>query len=177
MTRLVAITALLLALTACGRTQPDVDLSQVGATEFALEDRQAAPSIAGPSLATGGDVAATDSIGNVTVINAWASWCAPCLTEMPILADVQRAFPDVRFLGLNALDDATSAMQFVEDVRVPFDSIRDPDGEILASLPGVPPRALPSSLVIDKQGRIAATIIGPVKEGQIDAILQRLESE
>jgi thiol-disulfide isomerase/thioredoxin len=166
-----------LMLVGCGRTPPDVDTSQIGTTQFSIDERTMAPMIAGPSLATGEVVDVADYAGEVTVINAWASWCAPCLTEMPILIAAKSEYPNVRFLGLNTLDDQTSASQFAEDLGLTFDSIRDPEGEILASIPGLPPRALPSSIVLDKQGRIATRIIGPVEDGQLNTILDELLSE
>jgi hypothetical protein len=82
-----------------------------------------------------------------------------------------RILPVVQFLGLNALDEQTSASQFAEDLGLTFNSIRDPGGELLASNPGVHPRALPSSIVIDKQGRVATRIIGPVEDGQPNVVL------
>jgi len=170
-------TAITLLLAGCGRTPPDVDTSQIGVTQFPIDERTLAPRITGPSLATGELINLAESTGQVTVLNAWASWCAPCLTEMPILNEAQAQYPNVQFLGLNALDDQTSASQFAEDLGLTFDSIRDPEGELLANIPGVPPRALPSSIVIDKQGRIATRIIGPVEDGQLNNILDDLLSE
>jgi thiol-disulfide isomerase/thioredoxin len=170
-------TAIAVLLAGCGRTPPDVDTSQIGITQFPADERAAAPKLAGPSLATDEVINLADSTGQVTVLNAWASWCAPCLTEMPILIEAQAQYPNVQFLGLNALDDQTSASQFAEDLGLTFDSIRDPEGELLATIPGVPPRALPSSIVIDKQGRIATRIIGPVEDGQLNTILDELLSE
>lgn len=178
MRSLVALTAIItLTLVGCGRTPPDVDTSQVGITQFPIDERAAAPQIEGPSLTTGQVIDLADSSGQITVLNAWASWCAPCLTEMPILIEAQAQYPDVQFLGLNSIDEQTSASQFAEDLGLTFDSIRDPEGELLASIPGVPPRALPSSIVIDKQGRIATRIIGPVEDGQLNDILDDLLRE
>lgn len=173
----VLVMAIAVILTGCGRTPPDVDTSQVGITQFPLDERVPAPQIAGPSLATNEIIDVAASTGQVTVLNAWASWCAPCLTEMPILIEAQAQYPDVKFVGLNALDEQTSASQFAEDLGLTFDSIRDPEGELLATIPGVPPRALPSSIVIDKQGRIATRIIGPVEDGQLNDILDDLLRE
>lgn len=178
MKSLVVLTAVIgLTLVGCGRTPPDVDTSQVGITQFPIDERVTAPQIEGPSLATGQVIGLADSSGQVTVLNAWASWCAPCLTEMPILIEAQAQYPDVQFLGLNTLDDQTRALQFAEDLGLTFDSIRDPEGELLARIPGVPPRALPSSIVIDKQGNIATRIIGPVEDDQLNDILDDLLRE
>jgi thiol-disulfide isomerase/thioredoxin len=163
------------ALGACGRAPQEVDLSAVGTVVFEAGEREPAPALRGPSLATGNDLAVGP--GQLTVLNSWASWCAPCLTEMPMLIDAAANHPGVRFIGLNAIDDEVQASQFVEDLGITFDSIRDPEGELLATIPGVPPRALPSTVVLDSQGRIAARIIGPIKEGQLDTILDDLIAE
>jgi thiol-disulfide isomerase/thioredoxin len=171
------VIALLLGFTilGCGRTSGDVDLNAVGITEFPGTERVPAPEIIGPSLETGDTLAVNR--GSLTVVNAWASWCAPCLTEMPILIKANRDYPDVQFIGLNVQDDDLNARQFVEDLGINFDSIQDPEGAILATIPGVPPRALPSTIIIDDQGRIAARIIGPVEEQQLTEILDRLTRE
>jgi len=175
MRRVITLGLLALALVGCGRTAGDVDLSQVGTVRIPIAERERAPAIEGPSLASGNPIGLEP--GQVTVLNSWASWCAPCLTEMPILIDAAASHPEARFLGLNAIDDQIKARQFVEDLGITFDSIRDPDGALLATIPDVPPRALPSTIIVDSQGRIAARIIGPVQEGQLDAILEDLRAE
>jgi thiol-disulfide isomerase/thioredoxin len=173
----VVLLGCILALTACGRTPATVDTNQVGTTQIPLGERSPAPELIGPSLSTGDVIGLADSPGRVTVVSSWASWCAPCVTEMPILIKAQAENPDARFLGLNTLDDRTNAEQFVEDLGITFDSIHDPEGQLLATIPGVPPQALPSTIVIDKQGNIATRIIGEVKEGQLDDILDGLARE
>lgn len=99
--------------------------------------------------------------GSPLVINAWASWCAPCIEEAPILAAAaQDPETGAGFLGLRVMDGDAEPVPAL--AALPFSHIMDTDGAILASIPGVPPRALPSTTVLDAQGRIAAQRIGPL---------------
>ena len=171
--RVVLIAVLVTAfVSGCGRTPPAVDPSQVGVERFEPGERPQLPPIAGDTLA-GTPLDLADLRGNVVVLNSWASWCGPCLIEMPILIEAADRYQDrgVTVIGLNALDEEANATAFVEDLGITFDSIRDADGVILASLPDVPPRALPNTLIIDPQGNIAARIIGPVDEPMLTDIL------
>lgn len=99
--------------------------------------------------------------GAPLVINAWASWCAPCLEEAPILTEAATSEGvSAGFLGLRVMDDVNEPPPAL--AALPFDHIIDADGTLLASIPGVPPRALPSTTVLDAQGRISAQRIGPL---------------
>ncbi|MSY17083.1 MAG: redoxin domain-containing protein [Actinobacteria bacterium] len=117
--------------------------------------------------------------GSVVVLNSWASWCAPCIEETPelIAASLRTASSDVVFVGLNVKDEPTKARKFVEQLQIPYDSIMDPEGALLATLPEVPPGALPSTLVIDRTGRVAVRIIGQVPPGELAGILEAVSAE
>lgn len=176
---LVAFSAIcLLLLPGCGRDTPTPDASQVGTELFPVGEREPAPPLAGPTL-TGSSASLSQELGNIVVVNAWASWCAPCLEEMPILIADAEKYRDrgVTFLGLNTSDQLRSAEQFAEDLGMNFDSIRDPDGTLLEQIPGVPPRALPSTIVVDHRGDIAARIIGPVADDGLTEIIEGLLAE
>jgi thiol-disulfide isomerase/thioredoxin len=166
------------ALAGCGRTPPDVDPGLVGVEQFAPGEREPAPQIRGTTL-TGEPFDLADYRGSTVVLNSWASWCAPCLIEMPVLIDAANTYADsgVRVIGINALDDPTNAGYFVEDLGIPFASVQDSDGAILASLPGVPPRALPNTLVIDADGNVAARIIGPLTDSILNEVLQGVQGK
>jgi len=102
-----------------------------------------------------------DLRGQPLVINAWASWCAPCLEEAPILtAAANDPRTQAQFLGLRVMDDMGEAPPALAEL--PFTSLLDRDGALLVSIPGVPPRAIPSTTVLDAEGRIAAQRIGPL---------------
>ena len=119
------------------------------------------------------DGLAIDSVelrGQPLVINAWASWCAPCIEEAPILSEAAQDPRSVaNFLGLRVMDDAAEPPPIL--AAMPFASLVDTEGYLLASIPGVPPRAIPSTTVLDSQGRIAAQRIGPLTPEILDQML------
>jgi thiol-disulfide isomerase/thioredoxin len=118
-----------------------------------------------------------DMTGDIVVVNAWASWCPPCIEELPLLAAAATDFADdgVTFLGLNSLDDPIAAAGLLASSTYP--SIDDRDGAVLATIPGVPPRSLPSTVILDRQGRLAVRVIGPLQPGQLEETLTTLLAE
>ncbi|CAB5017343.1 unannotated protein [freshwater metagenome] len=136
------------------------------------------PLITGATL-SGAQLDLATLAGSVVVLNSWASWCAPCIEETPelIAASLRTASSDVVFVGLNVKDEPTKARKFVEQLQIPYDSIMDPEGALLATLPEVPPGALPSTLVIDRTGRVAVRIIGQVPPGELAGILEAVSAE
>jgi thiol-disulfide isomerase/thioredoxin len=104
-----------------------------------------------------------DFAGDVLVVNFWASWCGPCWREQP---DLNRAHDDladlgVSFLGVNVQDDSeANALAYVRQFGVPYPSLDDPTASYAASYAGVGPRTMPSTVIIDRDGRIAAILLG-----------------
>jgi len=101
--------------------------------------------------------------GTVLVVNFWGSWCAPCRGEAPVLAALSRQCQPqgVRFAGADERDDRLSAVAFERSYGISYPSLYDPAGQIpLAFRGSVPVDAIPSTIVIDRQGRIAARVIG-----------------
>ena len=166
----------------CGRTTEAPTLEALtpgfGVTSYATGERPSMPPIAGATL-SGAQLDLANLAGSVVVLNSWASWCAPCIEETPelISASLSTASSDVVFVGLNVKDDPTKARKFVEQQQIPYDSIMDPDGVLLATLPEVPPGALPSTLVIDRAGQVAARIIGPIPSGTLAGIVESVGAE
>lgn len=148
----------------------------VGLTIIPSEDREQSIVIAGEA-ADGTKLTTASLAGDIVVVNAWASWCPPCIEELPLLASAAEAYGDkgVTFLGLNSMDDPIAAASLLGSS--PYRSIDDRDGAILATIPGVPPRSLPSTIILDRQGRIAVRIIGPVRPGQLEGALETLITE
>lgn len=148
----------------------------VGVTIIPADEREQSIVIAGQT-ADGTELSTASLAGNIVVVNAWASWCPPCIEELPLLASAAEAYADqgVTFVGLNSMDDPIAAASLLGSS--PYRSIDDRDGAILATIPGVPPRSLPSTVILDSQGRIAVRIIGPVLPGQLEGVLEQLVAE
>mgnify|MGYP002737619716 FL=1 len=148
----------------------------VGVTVIPAEERQQSIVIAGQT-ADGTELSTAQYAGDIVVVNAWASWCPPCIEELPLLASAAETYADkgVTFLGLNSMDDPIAAASLLGSSA--YRSIDDRDGAILATIPGVPPRSLPSTVILDRQGRVAVRVIGPVKPGQLESAIDALLSE
>lgn len=142
--------------------------TSTGVTSITLEERDEPLSLSGTSL-SGQKLGIADSRGRITVVNFWASWCAPCREEIPEFADTARAMPDVAFIGVNVEDDLDDARAFSE--TLPYPSIVDVDGSLLAQVPDVPPQALPITLILDSEGRVAVRIIGPIPPGSLRELI------
>ena len=181
--RLLAVAACLGALAVvaggCGRTSVSADgLAGVGVTEYPKEERVPLPPISGQTL-NGSQVRLDSMRGSVVVLNSWASWCGPCVDEIPELvsADARGLSTDVVFIGLNVNDDQPKARAFAEKMGMNYESIMDPDATLLGALPGVPPGALPSTLILDRDGLVAVRVVGPIPPGSLAGMLLRVTGE
>lgn len=138
-------------------------------TEIAPENRTE-PIIFTGTSETGETLASTDYLGNVLVVNFWYAGCAPCRAEAPDLEKVYQATqPDgVGFMGVNVRDQAETAITFNTRFGVTYPSIIDLDGQAqLSFASNVPPNAVPTTLVLDAQGRVAARILGQLADPSI----------
>lgn len=149
----------------------------IGMTVIPDAERGEPLEISGVDL-DGNPLSLEESRGDITVVNAWATWCAPCRAEMPEFAEAAREFDGkgVSFVGINVQDEAAAAREFTRDT--PYRSIVDPDGDLVATIPNVPPRSLPVTVILDRQGRIAVSIVGPiVLDSLADTVRSVLASE
>lgn len=132
-------------------------------TRLPLSERKKPGEVSGETL-EGKQVSLSDYAGKIVVINVWGAWCPPCRAEADDLAQAatQLAKEGVVFLGINTRDNSKdNALAFQRDRRVPYPSIYDPGGKNLLAFHGtLTPNAIPSTVVIDAQGRVAASIIG-----------------
>ena len=109
----------------------------------------------------GGTGNISDYRGKPVVVNFFSSTCAPCRTEMPALEQVHRTLGDqVTFLGLDVQDTVEGGKAFIDTVGITWELGRDPDGAILQQL--VRLAGLPTTVVLDREGRIAFTKLGPL---------------
>ena len=131
-------------------------------TFYQVGHRPVAPAVSGTTL-TGQRLSLASYKGKTVVLNFWGSWCSPCRSEAPALGTLARQLqPDsVRFVGVDIRDEPDAALAFMQDFNVSYPSLNDPNDEIALKFQStVPLAATPTTLIIDRSGRIAARIIG-----------------
>ena len=120
----------------------------------------------------GESLSIADYRNRVVVVNIWASWCAECVAEAPVLRAVWETVRDVSFVGINVQDTRAEALSFREEHGLAFPSLFDPSGEIRLDL-----RALvPSTFVVDPSGRIAFRRLGSITEEALRAAIDRVRA-
>ncbi|MDW4571816.1 TlpA disulfide reductase family protein [Microbacterium sp. M3] len=128
-------------------------------------------------LDTGETTSSADYDGDVLVVNFWYAACAPCRVEAPELAAADAAFDgqDVAFLGINLYDGAEASLAFARKYGVEYPSaLATEDGSIKLAFAGETPlNAVPVTLVLDKEGRVAARLVGQIEEASILETLVR----
>lgn len=138
-------------------------------TEIALKNRGTAISFSGVTE-TGQKVDSAQFRGHVLVVNFWYAGCAPCRAEAP---DLEKVYTQVKpsgtnFLGVNVRDQAATIDSFNEKFGITYPSIIDQNGQAQLSFAAdVPPNAVPTTLILDAQGRVAARILGQVRDPSI----------
>lgn len=151
-------------------------------TSFAPEDR--ADAVAFDGVTENGEPFSSDELlGSVTVVNFWYAGCAPCRAEAPQLVEVyEESLPEgVQFLGVNTRDQEAQALQFAEEFGVEYPSVMDSAGERSAqrAFAGqVPLNAVPTTLVLDREGRVAHRIVGQLAAAsQLRTLVQETLAE
>ena len=113
-------------------------------------------------------VAAAAAEGRPTIVNLFASWCPPCVREMPLLVAASTRAVDVEFLGVAHLDARADAERFVAEQDVRFTTILDLDGEVAAAVGG---RGLPVTVAFDRDGVMVARVFGELTAADLDRLL------
>lgn len=138
--------------------------------EIASADRSD-PVIFRGTTETGETVSSDDYRGKVLVVNFWYAACGPCIVEAPLLEQVWQKYQGkpVAFLGVNTYDQPATARSFARDNGVTYPSVIDvTDGSVkLAFAQATPIQATPTTLVLDRSGRVAARVIGQLEGGSI----------
>jgi thiol-disulfide isomerase/thioredoxin len=184
---LAAVVATLLAATLAGCSSDEVGASGDQGfvsgrgiiTTLPVAERKAPGEVAGETL-DGEPIALSDFAGQVVVVNVWGSWCAPCRAEAPMLAEAARdlAKDDVAFLGIDSRDPSRSAAQaFVRRFDLPYPSIYDQQGETLLAFRGtLNPNAIPSTVIIDREGRVAASVLGEITRTTLYDLVEEVDA-
>ena len=151
---------------------------QAGDGSFTVwEPNQRAEPVVAAGITYAGDaVDLVDLRGGVVVMNFWYAGCPPCRAEAPDLAAIDRDYPEITMLGVNPRDNAGTAQAFERTFAVPYPSINDSDAAVIAAMQGtVPLQAMPTTIVLDTEGRVAARILGQadpqILRGLIDDVV------
>ena len=142
-------------------------------TEYAPLQRTPPVALSG-QLYDGTVVDSADWAGSAVVLNFWYAACAPCRLEAPRLEALREQFQadGVRFYGVNIRDEEEAAAAFERTFSITYPSMQDKDGGILLAMAQyVPPQAVPSTLVLDRQGRVASRILGLADQGILKALI------
>ncbi|TRW44445.1 TlpA family protein disulfide reductase [Georgenia yuyongxinii] len=118
--------------------------------------------------------------GDVVVLNFWYAACPPCRAEAPDLRAIHDDYADagVRLLGVNPRDDVGTAQAFERTFEIPYPSVHDSDARAVAALEGlVPLQAMPSTVVLDRQGRVAARVLGQFDPGILRGLIDDVLAE
>jgi thiol-disulfide isomerase/thioredoxin len=175
--RIFAALAALLILASCAGTGADEQTRSAGQvgypevprnlTRVVPDQRKEVPTVSGPALGSNQTISTQDYRGKVVVINVWGSWCPPCRKEAPDLQHASVETKDVaQFVGITSKDyDPAPAEAFVRSFKITYPSIYDPTGKVLLAFAGdLPPSAIPSTLIIDRQGRLAVRVLSEVSK-------------
>jgi thiol-disulfide isomerase/thioredoxin len=160
-------------------------VSPGGQTEiaYAPDDRGTIGTLAGPDLMTGDTLSAQQFAGKVLVINYWGSWCPPCREEQDSLSliSTQLAPDGVQFLGIDVKEQGGRAagQDFHTAKKVPYPSIYDQSMRTVLALRGYPATAIPSTIVLDRAGRVAQIwlVSAAVPMGQMKARIAEIAAE
>ncbi|MGZ8741979.1 MAG: TlpA disulfide reductase family protein [Nocardioides sp.] len=134
-------------------------------TSLDVADRKQPGEVSGETI-DGEPLSLDDYAGQVVVVNVWGSWCAPCRAEAPMLSEAARDLEkdDVAFLGIDSRDlNETQARAFVRRFGIPYPSIYDQQGRTLLAFRGtLVPSSVPATVIIDREGRVAASVLGEI---------------
>jgi thiol-disulfide isomerase/thioredoxin len=149
-------------------------------TEFAIANR--GQSVTWSGVTESGETLQSSNLAGVPVVmNFWYAGCAPCRAEAPDLLALAAEFQtqNVQFIGVNVRDTAQTAQAFDRNFGMTYPSIIDNNsGSVLLAFTGiVTPQAVPTTLVIDRKGRVSARILGRIEKGTLKALIKTAATE
>ncbi|MEV6171302.1 TlpA disulfide reductase family protein [Streptomyces sp. NPDC051954] len=181
-----AVAALLLSACGSGGTSggggnTNFVMGEDGISTVEQGERTAAPDLSGGTI-DGKQLDVASYQGKVVVLNVWGSWCAPCRAEAPGFETVYKDLKGqgVQFVGINTRDTSTkNALAFEKQYGVTYPSLYDPTGKLMLRFEKgtLNPQAIPSTLVIDRDGKVAARSLAALSEDKLRKMLAPVLAE
>lgn len=177
MKKLIGIILIAISLAACGNTKQVATKSYVAGngtvTFIDQQDRKMGPVLTGVTL-DGENLQIPN--GGIVVVNVWASWCAPCRAEAPTLAALANKYQGTVFVGVLTRDSEVAARAFQKRFNLPYPTLVD-DSVLLGFRDSLSANAIPSTIVIDKKGRVAARISGEITVASLSDLIEKVHAE
>ena len=177
MKKLTAILVLALTLSSCGNSTQVASKSYVAGngtvTFIEPKDRKMGPTFSGTTL-DGENFELPH--GGIVVVNVWASWCAPCRAEAPTLAALANKYKGVVFVGVLTRDSVVAARAFEARYQLPYPTFAD-DSILLGFRDTLSANAIPSTIIIDNKGMVAARISGAVTVSSLSDLIEKIHAE
>jgi thiol-disulfide isomerase/thioredoxin len=178
MKKIALIVVLAFVLTGCGgggtSSAEESFVSGDGATTFIkIADRKIAPAISGLTL---DGTYYTYPKDKMAVVNVWASWCAPCRAEAPTLVALANKYEDVAFIGILTRDNPANAEAFERRFKITYPTVID-DSILIGFKGSLPANAIPSTVILDKNGLVAARISGVVTVASLTGLIEKISAE
>jgi thiol-disulfide isomerase/thioredoxin len=178
MKKFAALIVLAFALTACGgggsSSAEESFVSGDGSTTYIKSaDRKIAPAITGMTLSGENYTYGKD---RVAVVNVWASWCSPCRAEAPTLVALANTYTEVAFIGILTRDNPANAEAFERRFKIPYPTVID-DSILIGFKGSLPANAIPTTVILDKTGRVAARISGAVTVASLSELIEKVSAE
>lgn len=149
-------------------------------TEYAVDSRPSFDSWSGLTE-SGQRLDSSALAGQVVVMNWWYAACAPCRAEAPDLAALSEEFADqgVQFVGVNVRDSAETALAFDRRFGITFPSVMDAQsGSVSLAFSGVvSPQAVPTTIVIDREGKVASRVLGRIDKSILRTLIASVVQE
>lgn len=169
---------IIFTLTGCGgggsSTAQESFISGNGSVTYIKStDRIEAPALTGMTL-SGKNY--SYGRGRVTVVNVWASWCAPCRAEIPALIALSKKYSEATFIGILTRDNPPTAEAFARRFEIPYPTLID-DSILIGFKGSLAANAIPSTVVIDKSGKVAGRISGQITVASLSSLIEKVSSE
>ena len=174
---LAILFSLPLLITGCsgGASSPQESfVSGNGSVTFiSIPDRVIAPKLQGKTLlGTNFEY----SVGKIGVVNVWASWCSPCRAEIPTLVEFAKNYPEIQVMGILTRDNPVNAEALNRKLAIPYPTFID-DSLLIGFKGSLPANAIPSTVIIDKKGKVAARISGAVTVNSLKNLIEKVSKE